>query len=73
MVVVVSTDKCQNSAYCLVSNDNCHSFLQPPPLHHRVHCDINSKVFCGTWPGIMGLQDFSGTYMAILAKSNIYI
>lgn len=32
VVVVVSTDKCQSSAYCLVSNDNCHSFRQPLPF-----------------------------------------
>lgn len=32
MVVVVSTDKCQSSAYCLVSNDNGHSFRQPLPF-----------------------------------------
>lgn len=30
--VVVSTDKCQSSAYCLVSNDNCHSFRQLLPF-----------------------------------------
>lgn len=32
VVVVVSTGKCQSSAYCLVSNDNCHSFRQPLPF-----------------------------------------